>query len=215
MRYIKEYSEYEGGIGVEDIEDCFRDLIDMGIRVNISTPEAGRLQLSAGTFLRSAGFYPFDTVFAVSVTLNELATEEAVSEYGERYNAVRDGQMIAELLAEAIAKCEGVLDLEAFRADIKWANAGELPYYRKMKLKSEQGLTDAEADSIFRIIGPGPEILSRLFDQKCKTTLKDSAWLCCKLNTSELDESIQEKGDRLRNLSVCLGKRKAKRKKRT
>ena len=214
MRYMKEYNEYEGGIGVEDIQDCFRDLIDMGIRVKISTPEAGRLQLSAGTFLQSAGFYPFDTAFAVSVKLSELATEEAVSEYGERYNAVRDGQMIAELLAEAIAKCEGVLDLEAFRADIKWVNAGELPYYRKMKFKSEQGLTDAEADALPCNSGPG--ILSRMFDQKCNTTLKDSAWsICCKLNTSELDEAIQEKGDRLRNLSVCLGKRKTKRKKRT
>lgn len=200
-------NEYAGSIDVGDIEDCFREVLDIEIDVKIYTPVGGRLQISPGAFLGSAGFRPFDPAFTVSVTLNDLATEEAVSEYGERYSAVRDGQWVADVLVDSISKCVGYLDLEVFRAELKWVNAGELTHYRKMMAKS-----DGMADEVVAAFPPnlGPEILSRMFDQKCKGKLSDSlsATSGKKLNTSELDEVIREKGDRLRNLSVCLGRRK-------
>ena len=51
MKYIKEYNEYEGGVGVEDIQDCFRDLIDMGIYVKIAIPAVHALSLIKYTYL--------------------------------------------------------------------------------------------------------------------------------------------------------------------
>lgn len=217
MKYIKEYNEYESGIQISDIEDCFRDLIDKGIYVKIYTPRVSSLGFG--------GISTFDKVFAVSLNLDQRTqpfgqndmTDQALSEYGVRYRAVVDGKEIAELIAESISKCEGVLDLETVRAETKWVNAGEWTHFKNKKtelrlnnwIKSNPSATPEEIDSIKSDLelaqpsGLGPGMLERVYAKDCNKKLSDSdAGLETKLSTSELDEDIIRKGDRLRNIVV-------------
>lgn len=217
MKYIKEYNEYESGIQISDIEDCFRDLIDKGIYVKIYTPRVSSLGFG--------GISTFDKVFAVSLNLDQRTqpfgqndmTDQALSEYGVRYRAVVDGKEIAELIAESISKCEGVLDLETVRAETKWVNAGEWTHFKNKKtelrlsnwIKSNPSATPEEIDSIKSDLelaqpsGLGPGMLERVYTKDCNKKLSDSdAGLETKLSTSELDEDIIRKGDRLRNIVV-------------
>ncbi len=222
MKYLKEYNEYESGIGVEDIEDCFRDLIDKGIYVKISIPRVSSLGI---IFSRAAGLSTFDKVFAVSLNLDQRTqpfgqndmSDQKMSEYGVRYRAVVDGKEIAELIAESISKCEGVLDLETVRAETKWVNAGEWKHFKNKKtelrlknwIKSNPSATPEEIDSIKSDLelaqpsGLGPGMLERVYAKDCNKKLSDSdLGLETKLSTSELDEDIIRKGDRLRNILV-------------
>ena len=216
MKYIKEYNEYEGGIGVEDIQDCFRDLIDMGIYVKIAIPAVHTLGF--------AGLSTFDKVFAVSIKLDQGTqpfgqndmSDQKLSEYGVRYRAVIDGKEITELLAESIAKCEGVLDLDIFRSEMKWVNAGEWKHFKNKKtefrlnnwIKSNPSATPEEIKSIKSDLelvqgsGLGPGILDRFYTKDCKKKLSDTDGLESKLNISELEEEIIRKGDRLRNIAI-------------
>lgn len=189
MKYIKEYNEYEGGVGVEDIKDCFRDIIDMGIYVKIAIPATHTLGLGV--------ISTFDKVFAISINLDQRVQpfggndmrDQALSEFGERYRAVMDGKEITELLAESIAKCEGVLDLEIVRAETKWVNAGEWRHF-----KNKTGVL---------VNGLGPGMLERVYSKDCIKKLSDPSLTAnSKLSTSELDEDIIQKGDRLRNILV-------------
>ena len=208
MKYIKEYSEYEGGIGVEDIKDCFRDLIDMGIYVKIAIPAARALGF--------AGLSTFDKVFAVSINLDQRTqpfgqndmSDQKLSEYGVRYRAVIGGQEIAELMAEAIAKCQGVLELDLFRAELKWVNAGEWGATRKKNMKSK-GISDEDIEAL--AIGAGPGMLDRTFTKECRIRRTDTpmiAAISAKLNIQDLDEELVQKGDRARNLVVYLIEKK-------
>jgi hypothetical protein len=217
MKYLKEYNEYESGIQISDIEDCFRDLIDKGIYVKISIPRVSSLGFG--------GLSTFDKVFAVSLNLDQRTqpfgqndmSDQKMSEYGVRYRAVVDGKEIAELIAESISKCEGVLDLETVRAETKWVNAGEWTHFKKKKtelrlnnwIKSNPSTTPEEIDSIKSDLelaqpnGLGPGMLERVYTKDCNKKLSDSdAGLETKLSTSELDEDIIRKGDRLRNILV-------------
>lgn len=216
MKYLKEYNEYESGISVEDIEDCFRDLIDKGIYVKISIPRVSSLGFR--------GLSTFDKVFKVSLNLDQFTqpfgqndmSDQKLSEYGVRYRAVIDGQEIAELIAESIDKCVGVLDLEIARAETKWVNAGEWMYLKKKKselrfqnwLKSNPSATPDEIESVKRDLlslefGDGPGMLERVYTKDCNKKIADaSVYYETKLNTSELDEDIIRKGDRLRNILV-------------
>lgn len=217
MKYIKEYNEYESGIQISDIEDCFRDLIDKGIYVKIYTPRVSSLGFG--------GLSTFDKVFAVSLNLDQRTqpfgqndmSDQALSEYGVRYRAVVDGKEISELIAESISKCEGVLDLETVRAETKWVNAGEWTHFKNKKtelrlsnwIKSNPSATPEEIDSIKSDLelaqpsGLGPGMLERVYTKDCNKKLSDSdLGLETKLSTSELDEDIIRKGDRLRNILV-------------
>jgi hypothetical protein len=217
MKYIKEYNEYESGIQISDIEDCFRDLIDKGIYVKIYTPRVSSLGFG--------GLSTFDKVFAVSLNLDQRTqpfgqndmSDQKMSEYGVRYRAVVDGKEIAELIAESISKCEGVLDLETVRAETKWVNAGEWTHFKNKKtelrlnnwIKSNPSATPEEIDSIKSDLelaqpsGLGPGMLERVYAKDCNKKLSDSdLGLETKLSTSELDEDIIRKGDRLRNIVV-------------
>ena len=204
MKYIKEYSEYEGGIGVEDIKDCFRDLIDMGIYVKIAIPAARALGF--------AGLSTFDKVFSVSINLDDRSqpfkqndmSDQKLSEYGVRYRAVIGGQEIAELMAEAIAKCQGVLELDLFRAELKWVNAGEWGATRKKNMKAK-GISDEDIEALAG--GAGPGMLDRIFTKECRIRRTDTPMIApvsAKLNIQDLDEELVQKGDRARNLVVYL-----------
>jgi hypothetical protein len=217
MKYIKEYNEYENGIGVEDIKDCFRDIIDMGIYVKIGIPATHTLGLGV--------ISTFDKVFTISINLDQRVqpfgrndmSDQALSEFGERYRKVMDGKEITELLAESISKCEGVLDLEIVRAETKWVNAGEWTHFKNKKtglrlsnwIKSNPSATPEEIESIKSDLelaqpsGLGPGMLERVYAKDCNKKLSDSdLGLETKLSTSELDEDIIRKGDRLRNILV-------------
>jgi hypothetical protein len=202
MKYIKEYNEYESGIGVEDIQDCFRDLIDMGIYVKIVIPAAHTLGF--------AGLSTFDKVFAVSINLDQRTqpfgqndmSDQKLSEYGVRYRAVIGGQEITELMAESIAKCEGVLELDLFRAELKWVNAGEWRNARKKNMKAK-GISDEDIEAL--AIGDGPGMLDRTFTKECRIRRTDTpmiASISAKLNMQDLEEEIIRKGDRLRNIAI-------------
>ena len=203
MRYIKEYSEYEGGIGVEDIKDCFRDLIDMGIYVKIAQPRPNTLPFGGISMFS-------ESIFAVSINLDQRTqpfgqndmSDQKLSEYGVRYRAVIDGQEIAELMAEAIAKCQGVLDLDLFRAEMKWVNAGEWRATRKKNMKAK-GLSDEDIAAL--AVGAGPGLLDRTFTKECRIRRTDTpmvAAISAKLNMQDLEEEILIKGDRLRNIAI-------------
>ncbi len=200
MKYIKEYSEYEGGIGVDDIKDCFRDLIDMGIYVKIAQPSPNTLPF--GGISRFS-----ESIFSVSINLDDRSqpfNHQKLSEYGVRYRAVIGGQEIAELMAEAIAKCQGVLELDLFRAELKWANAGEWGATRKKNMKSK-GISDEDIEAL--AIGAGPGMLDRTFTKECRIRRTDTpmiAAVSAKLNIQDLDEELVQKGDRVRNLLVYL-----------
>ena len=209
MRYIKEYSEYEGGIGVEDIEDCFRDLIDMGIRVKIAQPRPNTLPFGGISMFS-------ESIFSVSINLDDRSqpfnqidmSDQKLSEYGVRYRAVIGGQEIAELMAEAIAKCQGVLDLDLFRAELKWVNAGEWGATRKKNMKAK-GLSDEDISAL--AVGAGPGMLDRTFTKECRIRRTDTpmvAAISAKLNIQDLDEELIQKGDRVRNLLVYLIEKK-------
>lgn len=203
MRYLKEYSEYEGGIGVEDIQDCFRDLIDMGIHVKIAIPATNTLGFS--------GISSFDKAFAVSINLDQRTqpygnndmSDQKLSEYGVRYRAVIDGQQIAELMAESIAKCVGVLDLDLFRAELKWVNAGEWGAARRRNMKSK-GLSEEDIEAL--AIGAGPGMLERTFTKECRFRRSDDrqmvSAISAKMSIEDLDEELIEKGDRARNILI-------------
>jgi hypothetical protein len=216
MKYLKEYNEYKNGIDIEDIEDCFRDLIDMGLNIKISIPRVSSLGFR--------GLSTFDKVFAVSLNLdgrtqsfeNDMS-DQKLSEYGVRYRAVVDGKEISELIAESIAKCEGVLDLEIVRAETKWVNAGEWKHFKDKKtelrlnnwIKSNPSATPEEIESVKSDLeiaqgsGLGPGMLERVYTKDCNKKLSDSDLSFeTKLSTSELDEDIIRKGDRLRNILV-------------
>jgi len=148
MRYIKEYGEYSGGIEISDIEDCFRDLLDMYVHVEISMPKAESLGF---------GVPPSAKIFEVSIRLDDSlvpANQPKESEFGAPYRPVENGKKIAELFAECVDKCVGFLDLEILRAEIKWVNAGEWAYLRKAK-----GL---------REIGDGPGIIVKTFSHESR-----------------------------------------------
>lgn len=167
MRYIKEYSEYADGIEISDIEDCFRDLLDMYVRVKISIPRPGSLGF---------GVPPSAKIFEVSIGLDDSlvpANQPKESEFGAPYRPVENGNKIAELFAECVDKCVGVLDLEIFRAELKWVNAGEWAYIRKSKGLSE--------------VGNGPGMMGKIFSHESRF---------------EMDKTIVEKGDRLRHAVV-------------
>ena len=210
MKYIKEYNEYEGGIGVEDIQDCFRDLIDMGIHVKIAITAVHTLGFAEWIDYTQKGLSTFDKVFAVSINLDQRTQpfghndmrDQKLSEYGVRYRAVIDGKEITELLAESIAKCEGVLDLDIFRAETKWVNAGEWGATRKKNMKAK-GISDEDIEAL--AVGTGPGMLDRTFTKECRIRRTDTpmiATISAKLNMQNLEEEILQKGDRLRNIAI-------------
>ena len=204
MKYLKEYNEYEKGIQISDIQDCFREILDKDINVKISIPRVQSLGFGVSTF---------DKVFEVSINLDQRTqpfegdmSNQALSEYGVRYRAVIDGKEISEIIAESIYKCEGFLNLEILRAETKWVNAGEWTHLRKMQLKSK-GKTEEEIESM--LIGSGPGMLERVYTKDCRKKITDISstrtmvgLLDTKLNISELEEDIIIKGDRLRNIVI-------------
>ena len=211
MKYIKEFNEYKDRM--QDIRDCFQELIDSGASVKITCPAPHTLGFGRFTTLSKA--------YAVSVSLDGMKMKTDESEWGVEYSRPERAEELAMLTAEAANKCEGY-GLVAERAEIKWINAGEWLFNKKesVRLKTERilansvnGKTPEEIESmrqdlmlVYNVIGgSGPGSLDRIFDTESRYTQtvaeKDPA-KTIKMNISQLEPEIMRAGPRFRQMKL-------------
>jgi hypothetical protein len=215
MKYIKEYNEYKDRM--QDIRDCFQELIDSGASVKITCPAPHTLGFGRFTSLSKA--------YAVSVSLDGMRMETAESEWGVRYSRPERAEELAMLAAEAAGKCEGY-DFVLERAEIGWVNAGEWLFNKKesARLKTERTIansigktaTPEEIESMRQDLmlalmgslgtsGTGPGSLDRIFDKESRYTHADAAKdpaKKIKMNISELEPEIMRAGPRFRQMKL-------------
>ena len=212
MKYIKEYNEHKDRM--QDIRDCFQELIDSGASVKITCPAPHTLGFGRFTSLSKA--------YAVSVSLDGMRMETVESEWGVRYSRPERAEELAMLAAEATNKCEGY-DFVLERAEISWINAGEWLFNRKesARLKTERILANSVGKSttpeeiesmrqdlmlVYNVIGgSGPGSLVRIFDTESRYTQidaeKDPA-KTIKMNISQLEPEIMRAGPRFRQMKL-------------
>jgi len=210
MKYIKEFNEYKDRM--QDIRECFQELIDSGASVKITCPAPHTLGFGRFTSLSKA--------YAVSVSLDGMRMETAESEWGVMYSRPERAEL-AMLTAEAANKCEGY-GLVAERAEINWINAGEWLFNKKesVRLKTERilansgnGKTPEEIESmrqdlmlVYNVIGgSGPGSLVRIFDTESRYTQTDAEKdpaKTIKMNISQLEPEIMRAGPRFRQMKL-------------
>ena len=213
MRYIKEYSEYDDSL--QDIRECFQELIDSGASVKISSPAPHTLGFGS--------FTPLSKAYAVSVSLDGMKMEAAESEWGVAYSRPERAEDLAMLAIEAANKCEGY-GLVPERAEIRWTNAGEWLASKKesARLKTERTIansvgkstTPEEIESMRQDLmmaysvgasGTGPGYLERIFDRGSRYTQADAAKdpaKAIKMNISQLEPEISRVGPRFRQMKL-------------
>jgi hypothetical protein len=211
MKYIKEFNEYKDRM--QDIRDCFQELIDSGASVKITCPAPHTLGFGRFTTLSKA--------YAVSVSLDGMKMKTDESEWGVEYSRPERAEELAMLTAEAANKCEGY-GLVAERAEIKWINAGEWLFNKKEsgRLKTERilansvnGKTPEEIESmrqdlmlVYNVIGgSGPGSLDRIFDTESRYTQTDAEKdpaKTIKMNISQLEPEIMRAGPRFRQMKL-------------
>ena len=218
MKYIKEFNEYKDRM--QDIRDCFQELIDSGASVKITCPAPHTLGFGRFTTLSKA--------YAVSVSLDGMKMKTDESEWGVEYSRPERAEELAMLTAEAANKCEGY-GLVAERAEIKWINAGEWLFNKKesARLKVERilansgnshidnnyGKTPEEIESmrqdlmlVYNVIGgSGPGSLDRIFDTESRYTQTDAEKdpaKTIKMNISQLEPEIMRAGPRFRQMKL-------------
>ena len=211
MKYIKEFNEYKDRM--QDIRDCFQELIDSGASVKITCPAPHTLGFGRFTTLSKA--------YAVSVSLDGMKMKTDESEWGVEYSRPERAEELAMLTAEAANKCEGY-GLVAERAEIKWINAGEWLFNKKesARLKTERilansgnGKTPEEIESmrkdlmlVYNVIGgSGPGSLDRIFDTESRYTQTDAEKdpaKTIKMNISQLEPEIMRAGPRFRQMKL-------------
>ena len=218
MKYIKEFNEYKDRM--QDIRDCFQELIDSGASVKITCPAPHTLGFGRFTTLSKA--------YAVSVSLDGMKMKTDESEWGVEYSRPESAEELAMLTAEATNKCEGY-GLVAERAEIKWINAGEWLFNKKesARLKVERilansgnshisnnyGKTPEEIESmrqdlmlVYNVIGgSGPGSLDRIFDTESRYTQTDAEKdpaKTIKMNISQLEPEIMRAGPRFRQMKL-------------
>ena len=211
MKYIKEFNEYKDRM--QDIRDCFQELIDSGASVKITCPAPHTLGFGRFTTL--------STAYAVSVSLDGMKMKTDESEWGVEYSRPERAEELAMLTAEAANKCEGY-GLVAERAEIKWINAGEWLFNKKesARLKTERilansgnGKTPEEIESmrqdlmlVYNVIGgSGPGSLERIFDTESRYTQADTEKdpaKTIKMNISQLEPEIMRAGPRFRQMKL-------------
>ena len=215
MKYIKEFNEYKDRM--QDIRDCFQELIDSGAAVKITCPAPHTLGFGS--------FTPRSKAYAVSVSLDGMKMETDESEWGVRYSRPERAEELAMLTAEAANKCEGY-GFVPERAEIKWANAGEWLANKEesARLKTERILdnigkaaTPEEIESTFLhnksimlaygggASGTGPGYLERIFDRGSRYTQADAEKdpaKTIKMNISQLEPEIMRAGPRFRQMKL-------------
>ena len=211
MKYIKEFNEYKDRM--QDIRECFQELIDSGASVKITCPAPHTLGFGRFTTLSKA--------YAVSVSLDGMKMKTDESEWGVEYSRPERAEELAMLTAEAANKCEGY-GLVAERAEIKWINAGEWLFNKKesARLKVERilahisnnyGKTPEEIESMRQDLmlagasGTGPGSLDRIFDTESRYTQTDAEKdpaKTIKMNISQLEPEIMRVGPRFRQMKL-------------
>lgn len=211
MKYIKEFNEYKDRM--QDIRECFQELIDSGASVKITCPAPHTLGFGRFTTL--------STAYAVSVSLDGMKMETDESQWGVEYSRPERAEELAMLTAEAANKCEGY-GLVAERAEIKWINAGEWLFNKEesARLKTERilansgnGKTPEEIESMRQDLmlvysvrpGTGPGSLERIFDTESRYTQADVAKdpaKTIKMNISQLEPEIMRAGPRFRQMKL-------------
>jgi hypothetical protein len=213
MKYIKEYNEHKDRM--QDIRDCFQELIDSGASVKITCPAPHTLGFGRFTTLSKA--------YAVSVSLDGMKMETVESEWGVRYSRPERAEELAMLAAEATNKCEGY-DFVLERAEISWINAGEWLFNKKesARLKTERILANStikslppeEIESMRQDLmlvystgasGTGPGSLDRIFDKESRYTQTDAEKdpaKTIKMNISQLEPEIMRAGPRFRQMKL-------------
>lgn len=215
MKRIKSFKIFESYEDrMQDIRECFQELIDSGASVKITCPAPHTLGFGRFTTL--------STAYAVSVSLDGMKMKTDESEWGVEYSRPERAEELAMLTAEAANKCEGY-GLVAERAEIKWINAGEWLFNKKesARLKTERtiansgnGKTPEEIESMRQALmivysvrpsGTGPGSLDRIFDTESRYTqadlVKDPA-KTIKMNISQLETEIMKAGPRFRQMKL-------------
>ena len=220
MKRIKSFKIFESNYEerMQDIRDCFQELIDSGASVKITCPAPHTLGFGR--------FTPLSKAYAVSVSLDGMKMETDESEWGVRYSRPERAEELAMLTAEAANKCEGY-GLVAERAEIKWTNAGEWLANKEesARLKTERTIansvgkaaTPEEIESTFLhnksimlaygggASGTGPGYLERIFDRGSRYTQADAAKdpaKTIKMNISQLEPEIMRAGPRFRQMKL-------------
>ena len=224
MKYLKEYNNYNN-VTVDDIKECFIDIIDMDIDVKVSKAHFDRLRFTTddkiNNWIRDA-----KGLFKVSISLDNKL-KSSISEFGVKYNAVINGEEIINLFVDGIRKCEGHLDLDILRGELRWVNAGEWSSYKRKEIEKSRDTVlkqiddrtrkgeDREAiesyyagllasySNLLDKIGAesGPGILERIYTPTVKKISDDSKFLYS-MNTQDMEADILSKGDRIRYIIV-------------
>lgn len=212
MKRIKSFKIFESYEDrMQDIRECFQELIDSGVSVKITCPAPHTLGFGRFTTLSKA--------YAVSVSLDGMKMKTDESEWGVEYSRPERAEELAMLTAEAANKCEGY-GLVAERAEIKWINAGEWLFNKKEsgRLKTERilansvnGKTPEEIESMRQDLmlagasGTGPGSLDRIFDTESRYTQTDAEKdpaKTIKMNISQLEPEIMRAGPRFRQMKL-------------
>lgn len=224
MKYLKEYNNYNN-VTIDDIKECFIDIIDMDIDVKVSKAHFDRLRFTTddkiNNWIRDA-----KGLFKVSISLDNKL-KSSISEFGVKYRAVINGEEIINLFVDGIRKCEGHLGLDILRGELKWVNAGEWSSYKRKEIEKSRNTVlkqiddrtrkgeDKEAiesyyagllasySNLLDKIGAenGPGILERIYTPTVKKISDDSKFLYS-MNTQDMEADILSKGDRIRNIVV-------------
>lgn len=211
MKYIKEYNEHNP-ITIEDIKECFIDLIDMDINLKV---------LEKVSFMVKPGK---SKIFEVSIILEDrLLTGMSKSKWGKYYRAVRDGDEIVDLFINGIEKCEGYLDMDIFKGQVNWVSAGEWAYNGKKEIENRRDnlLNRSKEEDKLAIkkhfssliakfnLRREPVILECNYNKLSRNRLSDLIIDKGKiyhsiLNIEDMKEDVLLKGDRCRYISVSF-----------
>ena len=219
MKRIKSFKIFESNYEdrMQDIRDCFQELIDSAAAAKITCPATHTLGFGS--------FTPRSKAYAVSVSLDGMKMETDESEWDVIYSRPERAEELAMLTAEAANKCEGY-GFVPERAEIRWTNAGEWLANKgeSARLKTERILanigkaaTPEEIESTFLhnksimlaygggASGTGPGYLERIFDRGSRYTQADAAndpAKTIKMNISQLEPEIMRAGPRFRQMKL-------------
>lgn len=171
---VSESIEYSSG--KELVEDCFLPVSDI-VWVKITD-----LQVPNSLTIKRE-------CICVQINLNSRVSQTTeVSEFGQEYHPVVDGDFICEEISSAINHCTGN-GLSLFRAEVRWKNAGE---WSEMN-PDKTGIGPGFLDTFFTVNGS---------EQKSWETNKGKNWTTTKHSTSLAPDFILSRGDLLRSVKL-------------
>ena len=189
MRYIKEYSEYEDSL--QDIRECFQELIDSGASVKISSPAPHTLGFGSFTSMSKA--------YAVSVSLDGMKMAPAESEWGVGYSRPERAEIRWTNAGEWLANKEESARLKTERTIANSVGKSTTPEEIESMRQDLMMVYSVGAS------GTGPGYLERIFDRSSRYTQADAAKdpaKTIKMNISQLEPEISRVGPRFRQMKL-------------